>query len=50
MYSDDFMSLEMDFTFDFYKIWEFSGFCKDIGLFDAVLAPLLNGGKFFLLA
>ena len=49
MYSDAFMSLEMDFTLDFYNNWEFYGFCNDIGLLDAVLAPLLKGGKFFLL-
>jgi hypothetical protein len=46
MYSDTFM----DFTLDFYNSWEFYGFCSDIGLFDAVLAPLLKGGRFFLLA
>ena len=50
MYSEAFMSFDIDFTFDFYKTCEFSGFCSDIGLFEAVFAPLLKGGKFFLFA
>lgn len=36
------------FIVDFYKTREFYGFCNDIGLFDAVFAPLLKGGRFFL--
>ncbi len=49
MYYEAFMSFDIDFTFDFYKSCEFYGFCSDIGLFEAVFAPLLKGGKFFLL-
>ncbi len=41
------MSLESALTVDFYNIWEVYPFCNDIGLFEAVFAPLLNGGKFF---
>lgn len=42
------MSLEVGLTVDFYKTCELEGFCKEIGLLDAVLAPLLKGGRFFL--
>lgn len=48
--SDAFTSFDIDFTLDFYNNCEFYGFCNDIGLFDAVLMPLIKGGKFFLFA
>ena len=50
MYSESFMFFDIDFTLDLYSSCEFYVFCNDIGLFEAVLAPLLRGGRFFLLA